>query len=68
MTNKDIQKDRERIKKMIERKIEASIDCTLKRVGRQKTARILNKLKSQIIFLIDNPNYKRKTENPPQST
>ena len=54
--------ERERIKEIIIRKIEASIETREKRIKykQNRNTALLKKLEDDILFLIDNPNYERK--------
>ena len=64
MENEETIKERERIRKIVERKIDELISYreeTIKRVHRRNIP-LLEKLKDDIFFLIDNPNYVRKTK------
>ena len=66
MSNEDVLKERERIKAIIERKIDDVIEYRDKRIKREKRKLLyaFKDLKSNILFTIDNPDYVRKTINP----
>jgi len=61
MTNKDILNERERIKKIVERKITELITFRERNIKhkRRRNLGMLEKLKRDIIFLVDNPDYVR---------
>ena len=63
MTNEEVLKERERIREIIKRKIEALIKFRLENISHKKLRYIgmLEKLEDDLLFLIDNPDYKRKT-------
>ena len=62
----DTIKERERIKEIIKRKIEATLGSNRQQTRkslyrRNRITFLLEKLEDDILFLIDNPGYKRKT-------
>lgn len=63
MTKSDTLTERERIKAIIETKIEAVIEWRQQK-KRKRFIFVLEKLKRDLLFLIDNPNYKRKIDVP----
>ena len=54
----EIQAERERIKAIINRKIDSWLDWRAKNRRTTGFNSLLEKLREQFIFLIDNPNYK----------
>jgi hypothetical protein len=64
-TKPDILADRERIKAIITRKIEAIIEWRWKwssrRIKKRDLIAIFKKLETDLHFLIDHPNYKRRS-------
>ena len=62
--NPDIQAERERIKALITRKIEAITEWRGKwsslKIKKRDLIRVFNRLHDELILLIDNPNYKPK--------
>ena len=61
-TDKEITKERERIKALVERKIKAIIDWRNKYRRKVRLTYVFEKLKEDLDFHIDNPDYIRKTK------
>jgi len=59
MTTKEVLKERKRCKAVVNKKIDAVIKWRLQK-KRKRFIFVLRKLKDDLIFLIDNPNYKPK--------
>ena len=58
--NQDILTERERCKAIIESKIDDRVKWRRKNIHKRGTTSIMEKLKDDLIFLIDNPDYKKK--------